>query len=196
MKLQDTQKQNEKKERREDIQRIVLSCIATAGIITIAVLAPNALQMFRPFMRTHRRYRSPAYVTSVAGKLAAKGFINFEKKGGSTFMRITEQGKQELLRRAVHEQMADRRHRKWDGKWRMIIFDIKEYKKGIREKVRRELVGLGFSRLQDSVWVYPYDCEDVAVLLKADARIGGEVRYVVAEKIEYDQALRQYFKVK
>lgn len=52
---------------------------------------------------------------------------------------------------------------------------------------------LGFVRLQDSVWVYPYDCEDLITLLKADLKVGKDVLYVVADRIEYDQPLRTLF---
>ena len=51
----------------------------------------------------------------------------------------------------------------------------------------------GFLRLQDSVWVYPYDCEDFVALLKADLRLGREMLYIIAEKIENDGWLRQEF---
>ncbi len=78
----------------------------------------------------------------------------------------------------------------------MVIYDIKEYKKGIRDKMKRTLSNFGFLRLQNSIWVYPYGCEDLINLLKADFHIGKEVLYVVADKIENDFALRKAFGLK
>lgn len=52
---------------------------------------------------------------------------------------------------------------------------------------------LGFARLQDSVWVYPYDCEDVMALLKADLKLGAAMLYMVVEHIENDTHLRKQF---
>ena len=52
---------------------------------------------------------------------------------------------------------------------------------------------LGFIRLQDSVWVYPYDCEDLMALLKADLKLGSAVLYMVVEHIENDKHLRAEF---
>jgi len=49
--------------------------------------------------------------------------------------------------------------------------------------------------LQDSVWVYPYDCEDFINLMKADFKIGKDLLYVVADKIENDKFLAQHFKL-
>jgi len=48
-------------------------------------------------------------------------------------------------------------------------------------------------RLQNSVWVYPYDCEDLITLLKADFEIGKEVLYVIADKIENEKVLLKDF---
>ena len=52
---------------------------------------------------------------------------------------------------------------------------------------------IGFVRLQDSVWVYPYDCEDLITLLKADFRVGKDVLYLIVDSIENDKYLRAEF---
>ena len=75
----------------------------------------------------------------------------------------------------------------------MLIFDIPEKRKSLREKVRTTLVSLGFKRLQDSVWVYPDDCEDLITLLKADFRVGKDLLYLIVDTIENDRVLREYF---
>jgi len=74
-----------------------------------------------------------------------------------------------------------------------VIFDIKEWKRGVRDELRNWLLHLGFVRLQNSVWVYPYDCEDILVLLKSNFKIGKEVLYITADKIENDYWLRKEF---
>ena len=50
-----------------------------------------------------------------------------------------------------------------------------------------------FVRLQDSVWIYPYDCEDIITLLKADFQIGKDMLYMIVEMLEYDKRLRNHF---
>jgi len=75
----------------------------------------------------------------------------------------------------------------------MIVFDIPERRRVIRNRLRMTMEELGFMRLQDSVWVFPYDCEDFIALLKADMRIGTAVLYVIVEEIENDSHLREHF---
>ena len=75
----------------------------------------------------------------------------------------------------------------------MLIFDIPERRRGTRAQIRRTLLQLGFTRLQDSVWVYPYDCEDIVTLFKVDLRVGKDLLYMVVDKMEFDAPLRQRF---
>ena len=73
------------------------------------------------------------------------------------------------------------------------MFDIPEKRKKIREHLRFEMQEIGFLRMQDSVWIYPYDCEEFIALLKADMHIGSDVLYAVIEEIENDARIRKHF---
>jgi len=55
---------------------------------------------------------------------------------------------------------------------------------------------IGFVHLQDSVWTYPYDCEDLIVLLKADFKIGKDILYMIVDELEGDWRLRKEFGLK
>lgn len=83
--------------------------------------------------------------------------------------------------------------RKWDKRWRIVIFDIPEDRRKARDLLRDRLIAIGFVRLQASVWVYPHDCEDVITLLKTSFVIGREVLYIVADHVERDSELRARF---
>jgi DNA-binding transcriptional regulator PaaX len=82
----------------------------------------------------------------------------------------------------------------WDGKWRVLMFDINERRRRVRDQLRRLLEGIGFLRIQDSVWVYPYPCDEFVSLVRAHLKSGvGELRYFVADALESDKAVREYF---
>jgi DNA-binding transcriptional regulator PaaX len=78
----------------------------------------------------------------------------------------------------------------------VIIFDISEGKRGLRDRLRYFLVTMGFLRLQASVWVFPYDCSEFISLLKADLKIGRDVLYMVVDSIECDDNLKRSFGLK
>ena len=83
--------------------------------------------------------------------------------------------------------------KRWDKKWRVLIFDIAETRKHIRDDIRNSLKKMGLYKLQNSVWAYPYDCEDYTTMLKADSEIGKSLLYMVVDKIEYDIQLKRFF---
>jgi len=81
----------------------------------------------------------------------------------------------------------------WDKKWRIVIFDIPEKRKAKRHILRDSLIKIGFIKLQQSVWIYPYDCEELVVLLKADFQLGKEALYLIVDTLENDSSLKMHF---
>jgi DNA-binding transcriptional regulator PaaX len=108
-------------------------------------------------------------------------------------MELTDLGRQTLIRAQMEVELSARSRKKWDKRWRMIVFDVPEKYRKSRDKLRATLRSLGFVQLQGSVWVYPYDCEEVVALLKADLRLGASTLYAIVEKIENDGKLREEF---
>lgn len=45
--------------------------------------------------------------------------------------------------------------RPWDGNWHLVLFDIPEEDKTLRDKLRRHLMARHFGYLQNSVWISP-----------------------------------------
>lgn len=181
------------KEKKIKVAIIILKIIATAGLLSITIAAPNALQALDVFYRKDKRkYNKKSYIKRSITRLEEKGLIEFVSKNGKKFIRLTQKGKYKLLKYQMGE-LKIKKPRKWDKKWRIIIFDIKETRKNIRNIVRRELVNLGFIRLQNSVWVFPYECEEIIIMLKSNFKIGKDVLYITAENIENDKWLKKEF---
>ena len=185
-----------KKEKRlGKVQKTVLEVIKDVGILSVALVAPNALKMFSLFRSKPRnRSFSRDVVNESLKRLYSAGLVTFETNGQKKFVRLTQKGETRLrMAEAINFQI--KKPKKWDKKWRVIIFDIPEKRKGLRNKLRQTLNVIGFVRLQDSVWVYPYDCEDLITLLKADFKVGKDILYMIVDKIENDLYLRRNFKI-
>ena len=181
-----------KRETKIIMGKIILGTIAVAGVLAMATITPNALHLINMFSDKKRKYRVGSYVKKTISKLKERGFIGFEKNKDKTFVRLTEKGERELLKYRLREAVIEK-PKKWDKKWRVIIFDIKEKRKIIREELRKELVNLGFRRLQNSVWIHPYDCEEIMIMLKSYFNIGKDVLYLVVERLENDKWLKRDF---
>lgn len=176
--------------KRRDLQRLVLETVAVAGVLTAAALAPNVLVAMDKLGLIPRR-RQREYVGSSASKLVRRGLLYFDGKR----YQMTSEG-EKILRRWELSDFKLQKPKKWDRKWRVIIFDIPEKSKSKREYVRRLFERARLERLQDSVWVYPYDCEDVLTLLKTELGIGKNILYLIVEELENDKYLRQIFDLK
>lgn len=157
--------------RRSKVQRAVLGTIALAGALSVALVAPNAVQVLRALDRGMRRKYDPKYAASRAFfRLVDRGYITIEETTQGKRARLSVKGTRALgvLERPNIKLTKPKR---WDGKWRVVIFDIKERRRLTRNRLRDVLKRLDFKRLQDSVWVYPYDREDIIILLKAVLRL-------------------------
>ena len=177
--------------RRGEIKTAILQIIAVGGLLTLAVAAPN-LPKAVPKSVLEKVFGRPRNARDAAvARLISDDCIIREERNGRRVLRITEKGLRYLER--SRRKHSTERPTKWDRKWRFVIFDIKERHRNTRAIVRQELQSIGFKMLQASVWVYPYPCEDFVALLKADARVGKDVLYLVVEELENDRGLREFF---
>jgi phenylacetic acid degradation operon negative regulatory protein len=112
---------------------------------------------------------------------------------GDIKLQLTRKGKWEAFLRFGSQ---DALKKEWDGTWRVVIFDVPKTKDKIRSELRRAMKLYGFVMLQQSVWVYPYACDDFVVLLKEHLDVSHDVLYMKVAYIENDQHLQKEFKLK
>lgn len=80
-------------------------------------------------------------------RLREKGLIEYEEgKTNQMIMKLTNLGKDALGDMSIPEE-------DWDGKHRIVIFDIPESKSTVRDLFRRRLKDWGFKKWQQSVWI-------------------------------------------
>jgi len=174
------------------VQKIVLKTICSVGFLSVALLAPNALQMFKGLGIVGKNKRvSENSIYNSRKNLIKKGLVKYSEGG---FFSLTPLGEEtmKIIDIADYKLYKPRR---WDGKWRILIFDVRENKRWLRDKIREILNKIGFVKLQNSVWVYPYDCEDLINMVKVNFGIGREVLYIIADKVENDKFLKGHFKL-
>jgi hypothetical protein len=84
----------------------------------------------------------------------------------------------------------------WDGKWRVVAFDIPERKKKLRDRVRGILKRVGFEQLQKSIWVFPHECEELVQLIKEESQLAPHILYGVLDTIEGEARLKNLFSIR
>jgi len=172
--------------------RTLLALLLIAGTLTVAVIAPNIISVF---LRTGRKltYRR-SHVGNTLTYLKRHNLVKTDRTRGSKEFKIalTKKGETLILKRALGEvQIAT--PNKWDGVWRIIIFDIPNTKKAARDGLRDRLKAIGLYRLQESVFVFPYPCKEELYFLMSLYRVGHYVRLIETPTIIYDDDLKDYF---
>lgn len=96
----------------------------------------------------------PPFVRTALHRLKKRELIYCERKGKQLLFALTDEGEKEVDNIKLKLKMTAAKA--WDGRWRVLIFDVPEKLRGKRDLLRYKLIGFGFKQLQKSVWVYPY----------------------------------------
>jgi DNA-binding transcriptional regulator PaaX len=84
----------------------------------------------------------------------------------------------------------------WDKKWRIVAFDIPQEHGHLRSRIRGVLKRAGFVLLQQSIWIFPHECKDLAQLIKEESHLAPHIIYGVLESVEGEERLKRLFKLK
>lgn len=175
-----------KKYEHGEIAEIILSVLLIAGIVVIAATMPNAVQLFKYF-KPKNAYERTRIMQSVT-RLEKQGFV---KRKGESFM-LTTKG----IKKATYykiRSMRIPRQKIWDKKWRLIMFDIPEKKKGARRAINHILKELGCVQYQKSVFITPFPCEKEIDIVGDYFEIRKHIKIILAEKIENEDTIKKTF---
>jgi len=125
--------------------------------------------------------------------LEKRGLICVRGRGdGKNVLKITKKGEQRL-HKYDFDMLRIKRPKKWDGKWRIVVFDIPEKKKRARDLINFKLKELGFYPFQISTFVLPYECKNEIDFIGTHLGIRKCINYILATEIDDERKLRSYF---
>ncbi len=149
---------------RGEITKDVLKWIVTAGVICIGAGSPYLIPALIKDYKRWKKYKS-RQVTNAFYRLKKKGFINIKEVNHQIYISLTKEGKKMAGKYQIDDLKIEK-PKTWDGKWRLIMFDIPSNCKIKREAFRGKLKEFGFYSIQKSVWVCPYPCDKEVRLLR------------------------------
>lgn len=133
-----------------------------------------------------------AYLTRSLARLSKNDLLTITHQNGREVVELTEKGKKRLLFYDLR-QLKLVKPSKWDGYWRVVIFDVDEGKRRFRNALRRQMKNMEFYRLQQSVFVTPYPCEKEISILRDYYEIQDEVLIMTVVKLENEAFLKEKF---
>lgn len=175
------------------IAKDVLLYLAIAGIVAVAATSPYFLLGFLKQLGkkpSEKKKLQEAFKRLRTSRL----IIRREKEDGTFLVELTEAGKRKVKEIRL-QNLSPQKPSRWDGIWRIVIFDIPNKKKVVREVFREKLKEWGFYQLQESVWVCPWPCEQEVEVLVESFGIWSHVNIIEAQRIKNDPKLKAHFKL-
>ncbi len=84
----------------------------------------------------------------------------------------------------------------WDGKWRVLVFDIPEDSRIARDRFRKLLKQHGFVKLQASVFINPFPLSREAIAYLQQLNLMRFIRIMKVEEMDNDADLRKKFNLR
>ena len=180
----------------------VLILLGSGVFLAASIIFPGLPMAAKPFIdvvkEAERNKRQKEWekfnlwrLRQVIKRMQNSKLVEVKEEKGVPIIKITHKGKQKLLRYKVDEMVLD--ESSWDGKWRLIIYDVASTKRANSEMFRTILNKLRFLKLQRSVYLTPFKCEDEIEYLRLLFDIGNEVQILKVGSLENEAAYRRYF---
>lgn len=174
-------------------QKLALKILNIAGksvlFAVVSVLAPTfPYFVLRSYLKKvfNESYSDKQLKNSV-NYLKRKKFIAYKNKKFA----LTKFGINHLQRKAIDD--LEIKKVLWDGKWRILVFDIPQKQTAERHIFRRKLKELGFFHFQLSVFIIPYPCESEIDSLTQELNISEHVHLFVSDRFRNDKSIKKKF---
>lgn len=149
-------------------------------------------RVYRRFYNLDEQYPKKSFADCLNG-LKRRGYIESTcDKDGRTLYELTRKGEMEVKKCKIKQKI---KNKKWDGKWRFIIFDIPENQRMLRDNFRRTLRFIGCVKWQQSVWATPFDIFDDLEILIPDIKTHNWIKLIEAQFIVGEEELKKIFKL-
>jgi len=171
----------------------LLRFVVAGGTLSLGVMAPGMLKVLdKPthgfFKKLDQRARQREYRRLIAYMKSRKLIAENYQHG----LRITRTGMQRI-KRADFDNLTIDKPSQWDGRWRIVMFDIPQSHDSGRRALTNKLKQMDFVLLQQSVWIHPFPCRHEVSAVCAHFSVTKYVTYIETSHIDYEYYLKKRF---
>lgn len=184
--------------RGKSLTKEVLFMTLAGPVILSSLFLPNAPLLLKPLIKWRKNWDKidRRRIYDAVKRLNNKRLIELTEKNDKLYIKITDNGKK-LLRSFDYDNLELQKSKRWDKKWRLVVFDIPNKKKKERRAFSKKLKDTGFYPMQESVFIYPYDCRDEVDFICEFLSISRYVNYCLIEFLDKREGdLRKFFDLK
>ncbi len=175
----------------KNITRAVLEVIE--GLGRIAEIGFSRKTLTQKMMLMELGY-DPFQINKTVKRLIKQEYIEKKLKEKAEKYALTRKGIEQIIFLRLENLLFDTKSKKWDGYWRVVIFDIPETIRQLRDAFREKLHEWPFYKLQNSVFVCPYECRQEIRQVCKILRLEKYVLVLKSRELGYAETkLRKYF---
>ena len=174
---------------RHELVRTILTGLLAGGVIVSAFALPNVIQLMSLFPDTTKARRQ--HIKRAIKRLEERKLIRARKEEDYPLM-LTAEGEKKAREFDI-EDVTIFQPKKWDGKWRLVMFDVPEKHKRARQALSFQLTRLGLAEYQKSVYICPYPCKEEVDFVAEVFEIRRYIRHFTVEEPEEELDLMREF---
>ena len=118
--------------------------------------------------------------------------VSIDSRGDEYYILLTQEGKVKLAEVAIWD-LSISAPKRWDKKWRIVMFDFPKEMTTVRNSFRQKLEDMGFTTYQRSVYIYPFECGEEVRTISQFFNVEEHVRYVLAVDIDETEKYIKHF---
>lgn len=187
-------RENKRKKKLGPVAQKILLLLETGVVLGLTNRPDKYFKVLRQATKEWQKINQRSLHNAIKRLYQSKLVDYKENEDGTTSMILSENGKQKLLQ-CHFDNMVIQRPSKWDGLWRIVIFDIPEELRQGRVALANKLKQLGFYPIQKSVFVFPYECKDEVDFVIEIFEMRPYTRYIIAKEIDVNLHLKQKFNI-
>lgn len=174
------------------VAKTILLALGVTGVVASVMVFPGLVVMWDWIDKQVGEYRLRSARRSFY-MLKKRGMVQVRKRKQKIELVLTEKGKKRVLKYKLRDLKVSK-PREWDGRWRLVMFDVPEGQRSSRDRIRLKLRELDFLPIQKSVFIQPYPCLEVIEILRDLYHLEPGQLYLFESKVlEGEKVLKKHF---
>ena len=173
-------------------QRKILLILSGGVTLSLTSRPDNYFRIIRKIAKEWKKINELSLRRSIKRLYKSKLIDYKEERDGVIKLILSENGKNKILEYNFND-IEIKKPERWDGLWRLVIFDIPEDKKSAREALVFRLKRFDFCPIQKSVFIHPYECKNEKDFVVEMFKLAPYVRFLRVKDIDIELDLKNLF---
>lgn len=173
--------------------KLLLKYMALGGVVVVLSLVNPVLPhyLIKAYFK-NKKFQKAKFLRDIK-RLQGRDLIDFEELPDGQIKMVLKSNSKKIILKYDIDNMKLKKSHLWDRKWRLVVFDIPNYKRTASSAFSYKLKDLGFYRLQKSVYLCPFPCGEEIEFIASIFNIREHILMLNVSNFEGDEKLKHHF---